>query len=99
MPGRDGTGTAGQGPMSGRGFGVCKGANVSGYGARLGKGIGKGLGIGLVLGAGYGCRRGFRRFFTGGSSDKELLKEQKELLQGKIELIDKQLENLQEEHK
>ena len=51
MPRRDGTGPMGAGSMTGRGFGLCTGANAVKYGA----GLGMGLGLGLA------CRRGFGR--------------------------------------
>lgn len=53
MPRRDGTGPMGAGSMTGRGLGLCTGANVVKYGA----GLGMGLGLGLA------CRRGFGRGF------------------------------------
>jgi hypothetical protein len=92
MPGRDGTGPMGAGSMTGRGLGICKGANAIKYGAGLGLGIGLGL----------ACRRGFgrgfgRRFATDQTSEKtqkELLNEQKAALQNRLEEIDKQLEDL-----
>ncbi|NCD10664.1 MAG: hypothetical protein EOL98_14885 [Negativicutes bacterium] len=88
MPRRDGTGPMGRGSMTGRGLGVCTGVNASGFG----RGMGMGLGLGL-----RGCRRGFG--FGGvtvnnvaGNSDKEYLAEQKDLLEKRLELISKQLE-------
>lgn len=81
MPGRNGTGPVGQGPLTGRGMGPCGGVNAGGCG----------------WGMGFGRRRG--GFFSGFSSgdplatktQEELLKEQKELLQARIDEIDKQL--------
>lgn len=61
MPGRDGTGPLGLGPMSGRGFGAF-----------------------------YGCGRGFGRSFLGkyvAAKDKDILKEEKELLQKRLDEI------------
>ncbi len=92
MPRRDGTGPMGAGSMTGRGFGLCTGANVARYGA----GLGMGLGLGLA------CRRGFGRGFGTGfivnqassKTQEELLNEQKTMLQERLEFIDKQLENL-----
>ena len=88
MPRRDGTGPMGRGSMTGRGFGVCTGVNASGFG----RGMGMGLGLGF-----RGCRRGFG--FSGvtvnnvaSTSDKECLAEQKDLLEKRLELINKQLE-------
>ena len=80
MPGRDGTGPRGQGPMSGRGYGPCDGTLNYRYGA----------------GYGYGCGRGFgRRAFWGqGSvrSDEEMLAEEKQFLLKRLADIDEQLE-------
>ena len=88
MPRRDGTGPMGAGSMTGRGFGLCTGANAVKYGA----GLGMGLGLGLA------CRRGFGRGFafnqTSSKTQKELLNEQKTMLQERLEVIDKQLESL-----
>jgi hypothetical protein len=93
MPGRDGTGPMGRGVMSGRGLGVCNGANVGGYGIGLGCRTGRGRG------AGYGCMRGFGRFNIGERTvltEKELLTEQKEQLESRIDIISKRLDNLSE---
>ena len=88
MPRRDGTGPMGCGSMTGRGFGVCTGGNVNGFGRAMGMGLGLGF---------RGCRRGFG--FSGvtvnnvaSTSDKECLAEQKDLLEKRLELINKQLE-------
>lgn len=86
MPRRDGTGPIGAGSMTGRGLGICTGTTTVKYGA--------GLGIGL----GLACRRGFGRGFavnqTSSKTQKELLNEQKTMLQNRLEVIEKQLENL-----
>ena len=92
MPRRDGTGPMGAGSMTGRGLGLCTGANVVKYGA----GLGMGLGLGLA------CRRGFGRGFGRGSAinqtssktQNELLNEQTAMLQDRLEVIEKQMENL-----
>ena len=92
MPRRDGTGPMGAGSMTGRGLGLCTGANAVNYGAGRGMGVGRGL----------TCRHGFGRGFGRGSAinqtssktQKELLNEQKTMLQDRLEAIDKQLENL-----
>ncbi len=86
MPRRDGTGPMGAGSMTGRGLGLCTGANAVKYGAGLG------LGLGLA------CRRGFGRGFAvnqnSSKTQKELLQEQKNVLKSRLDVIDKQLENL-----
>lgn len=90
MPRRDGTGPMGAGSMTGRGLGLCTGANAVKYGAGLG------LGLGLA------CRRGFGRGFGRGvavnqnssKTQKELLQEQRDAMKSRLDVIDKQLENL-----
>jgi hypothetical protein len=88
MPRGDGTGPLGYGPMSGRGVGVCTGVNAGGYGAGMGFGGGRGL----------NCRRGYGMNFAvdpaAGKTQKELLTEQKKLMQNRLDIISKQLENL-----
>ena len=88
MPRRDGTGPMGAGSMTGRGLGSCTGANAVKYGA----------GLGLGLGLGLACRRGFGRGFAvnqnSSKTQKELLQEQKDLRKNRLDVIDKQLENL-----
>ena len=54
MPGGDGTGPRGMGPMTGRRMGYCGGASAPGYGA------GRGRGMGWGAGRGGGWRRGWR---------------------------------------
>lgn len=55
MPGFDGTGPAGAGPMTGGGRGYCG----TGYGYGYGYGYGRGYGRGLGYGAGWGRGRGY----------------------------------------
>jgi len=62
MPGGNGTGPAGMGPMTGRGAGYCAGYSVPGYanpvsgrGFGFGRGGGRGRGFG---GGGFGWARG-----------------------------------------
>ena len=56
MPRGDGTGPAGQGPMTGRGWGRCAGNDVPGYGNGF---FGRGPGFGRGYGRGWGFGRGF----------------------------------------
>jgi hypothetical protein len=76
------------GTMTGRGLGLCTGANAVKYGA----GLGMGLGLGLA------CRRGFGRDSainqTSSKTQKELLNKQKAMLQDRLQVIEKQMENL-----
>jgi len=83
MPGRDGTGPMGKGSMTGRGFGFCSGSDV-GYGAGLGMGLGRRRGCGR-----YGITD-----VTTAKTQKELLAEQKKLLESRLSVINKELENL-----
>ncbi len=84
MPGRNGTGPMGSGAMTGRGLGLCTGTNTARYGA----------------GAGIGCRHGFARGFNRNieqastKTQKEMLQDQRGLLQSRIDRISKQLESL-----
>ncbi|NLW49098.1 MAG: DUF5320 domain-containing protein [Firmicutes bacterium] len=92
MPRMDGTGPMGVGSMTGRGLGICTGAN----GVKYGAGFGRGLSLGLA------CRRGFGRGFGRGfainqispKTQEELLHEERTMLQDRLEVIDKQLEDL-----
>ncbi len=93
MPRRDGTGPMGAGSMTGRGLGLCTGASVVKYGAGLGM-MGLGLGLARRRGFGRGFGRGFAFNQTSSKTQKELLNEQKTMLQDRLEAIDKQLESL-----
>ena len=59
MPGGDGTGPLGQGPMTGRAAGYCAGYPVPGYMNSVpGGGWGRGRGFGRGWGRGFGFGRG-----------------------------------------
>ena len=60
MPGGDGTGPGGMGPMTGRAAGFCAGFPVPGYANPVG---GRGMGMGWGRGGGFGRGRGFGRGF------------------------------------
>ena len=62
MPGFDGTGPGGGGPMTGGGRGFCNPAGNPGYG--YGRGFGRGFRGGRGAGAGWG--RGYGRGFAQG---------------------------------
>ena len=60
MPGGDGTGPGGMGPMTGRAAGFCAGYSVPGYANPVGgRGMGMGMGFGRGRGGGFGRGRGF----------------------------------------
>ena len=58
MPGGDGTGPGGMGPMTGRATGFCAGYSMPGYANPVG-GRGMGMGMGRGRGGGFGRGRGF----------------------------------------
>lgn len=89
MSRRDGTGPMGMGARTGRGMGLCstdkaQGAIVS-YGQRLG----------------LGCRRGFGRNAFNNTinpkTQKDLLLEEKAILENRLNLINNELSNLKDE--
>ena len=86
MPRRDGTGPVGMGSMTGRGLGPCATNKAVRYGAGLG------LGLGLGLARRFAGRRNFAQ--NTAVDQKELLAQQKELLQARLDSIDEQLNNL-----
>jgi len=93
MPRRDGTGPIGTEAMTGRGLGFCTGTNEA---------VKYGTGRRMRLGLGFACGRGFSHGFGRGivvnqissKTEKALLQEQKDILQNRLEIIDKQLECL-----
>jgi len=90
MPGKNGTGPFGEGPMTGRGYGFC---------------TGNGLRTKLRRGLGYGCRRGFGNGYYRQSNSAissntsqhslENLIEQKRLLEKRIQEINNSLEKFE----
>lgn len=91
MPGRDGTGPMGQGPATGRGLGFCTGASNAAYGCGLGLGCGRRAGFGRLRGTGFG-RMAAQPFDA--STQKDVLTQQRSLLQKQLESIDSQLSEL-----
>jgi len=65
MPGMDGRGPAGEGPMTGRGLGRCTkdGEGTGWFGRGLGRGLGRGMGRRI---RGFGQRIGGRGGWGGG---------------------------------
>lgn len=104
MPGRNGTGPVGYGPMTGRGMGYCTGAYPSGNGAwtgnRYGRGFGYRLGCGYGRGYGYGRRNNMyypERFSK--VDERELINDEKEYLQDRLNYLNEELERLSEDNK
>ena len=101
MPGGDRTGPMGYGPMTGRGLGFCSGVNMPGYGAGFGRlglarrrGFGRGFGYGFGRGIGYGFGGGYPVGPVSPEAEKELLQNEKNVLQQQLAAIEKQLEDL-----
>ncbi|NLP43547.1 MAG: DUF5320 domain-containing protein [Peptococcaceae bacterium] len=103
MPGFDGTGPLGQGPLTGRGLGLCNpdspqvGAFRPGRG--FGRGIGRCFGRGFARGMGRGPGRGLGRGLGYGVnfSDRDYLKHRQDLLEAELNYIKTQLESLPED--
>lgn len=98
MPGGDGTGPMGYGPMTGRAAGFCAGSPVPGY-RNAGRGGFWGRGRGF-RGWGRGFGRGFGFWPANAPTqtpEQELddLKQQAELLQGSLNQINSRIEQLQ----
>lgn len=113
MPGGDGTGPAGMGPMTGRAAGFCAGYGVPGYANPVPGGFGYGRGRGFGRGGGRGFGMGFR----GGrwavpayppayaapvaapvpQTEKDLLKQQADYLANALEDVQKRLAELESE--
>ena len=91
MPGGDRTGPLGRGPITGKGFGPCNaGRGRAGLASRFGFGPGRGRGFGLRQG--LGINAGFNQYDT--KTQQELLAEEKEMLQERLNQVRKQLENM-----
>ncbi len=107
MPRRDGTGPAGQGPLTGRGFGNCTGARNAVYGNGYECGFGRGLAMGMGPGRRAGYGRGFVGYYAPSPapvpvnyiSQKDFLTAQQEDLKNRLEIINSQLQNLAEDNK
>lgn len=100
MPGLNGTGPMGMGPMTGRGAGRCGGGTNAGVGA--GRGIGRGLGRGMGRGMGFGRGRGYNTAFSGQEApqgyvdvnDNDVLIQRLERLEAEADKIRKQLDEI-----
>ncbi|SKC81168.1 DUF5320 domain-containing protein [Maledivibacter halophilus] len=92
MPRNDGTGPLGNGPMTGRGLGLCNDGKAFGFGlGRRGRGLGCRRGFG----------RGFGRFFydinQNPQNQKAILEKQKEILELELKDINDTLKNYSED--
>ena len=93
MPGRDGTGPMGQGPMTGWGRGFCRGGG--GWGG-AGRGYGYGFGRGMRRGAGRGFGRGRWGYpqVTPPESERDMLQEEATMLRSELDAITQRLDEL-----
>lgn len=98
MPGFDGTGPQGAGPMTGGGRGFCNpAANIYGRRQGFGRGFGRGFGPGIW----YGRARGQYQPFYGpaypeGPADElSSLKAEADYLKGTIDAINKRIDELE----
>lgn len=82
MPGRDGTGPMGKGPMTGFGAGFCNGRATAGYVDYAGRF------------SSMGCQRGFRRAAINQEEEADLLNRESRLLENKLEQIKTRLSGL-----
>ena len=115
MPGGDGSGPGGLGPMTGRAAGYCAGYGVPGYAnPGYGRGYGRGFGRGRGGGRGFGWRNRFQTYpgYVPGpvaygpipvepSAEQELaaLKQQSEYMQNEMQEINKRIEEIEAEQK
>lgn len=103
MPGGDGTGPLGRGPLTGRGAGFCSGFSAPGAMnpvAGYGMGFGRGRGFknvrrfaGLSAWAGTGFPASGRAYAAQGD-DKEILSRQAEFLENQLQWVKSRLEKV-----
>lgn len=87
MPRADRTGPLGEGPMTGRGLGICAGGGKPGFFNRMGFGRGFGRGMGRGAGRGFGLGA-----YPSQGESGSLLDEIK-ALKDKISFLEKELGN------
>jgi hypothetical protein len=108
MPGGNGTGPAGMGPMTGRGAGFCAGYSVPGYANPVGGG---GMGMGRGRGGGRGWRNqyypaprwagyyGPTMAAAGPENELQALQSQAEAMKANLEQISERIAQLETEKK
>ncbi|MBN1613747.1 MAG: DUF5320 domain-containing protein [Deltaproteobacteria bacterium] len=113
MPGGDGTGPAGWGPMTGRAAGYCAGYPMPGFANQIpGRGFGFGRGMGLGFRGGRGRRWGIPYFAYGygmpsavpygaaptRQQEIDALQEQAKYFEAALSEINKRIGDLEAEH-
>ncbi len=109
MPGGNGTGPMGMGPMTGRAAGFCAGFERPGFANRM---SGRGFGMGFARGGGFGRRNrfyatgmtGWQRSFAdvpqmSRDQEVEMLKNQAASLQNALQEVNDQIQKLESEDK
>lgn len=96
MPGMDGSGPLGQGPMTGGGFGRCGGGQGMGRGRGMGGGGGKGRGGGGGRGFGFAGAGRFNQPLgpVDSMDDEESLKARLDMLEQESRAIKERLNNV-----
>ena len=102
MPGRNGTGPLGMGPLTGRGLGPCGGGYFSyrrprlglryGYGRGFGRGYGRGLGY-----YGYYGPYPYEPYPVDESIERAFIEEEKAILEARLKGINEILDESQDE--
>ena len=96
MPGRNQTGPAGLGPLTGRRMGNCAGSTNSelnsGFG--FGRGMRNGFGRGFNQSSGRGLGRNYTFSETQNFSNKETIENEVNMLKEQLSILEKKLENL-----
>lgn len=96
MPGGDGTGPRGMGPMTGRGAGFCTGYSTAGYANTVfgfGRGRGRGLGWRGAFANGYYENQYLREITP--KQEAEALKSQAKIMQDEINAINERIKEIE----
>ena len=100
MPGGNGTGPAGMGPMTGRGAGYCAGYSTPGYtnpiaGGGFGRGMGRGGGFGRGIGRGFGAPAYSYSSNLSSQQEASMLKEQLKAMQDEVSMVNNRIKELE----
>ena len=92
MPGMNKMGPMGNGPMTGRRMGNCSGSKF--YGANCGRGMGRRFNSGAGFGRGFYQNSNFNVQELSAEDTKQMLENQKDILQSQLADINNQLEEI-----
>lgn len=93
MPRGDGTGPNGQGPQTGRGLGFCSGYQNPGYTKLNNRGMERNFGRGI------GRRRFYQNSIDNNQETTAILEDTKNLIQQKLEDVEKRLKKIEKSKK